>query len=172
MHQLGVCCYCGQNHSATNCGTVTNTDARKQVLHKNGRCYICLRKGHLSRDCRSTHHCHSCNGRHHTSICVRRLSKTASDPTAPAALPPPPPVETTSSLNPSAPEFEPSTEGTTLYPDVSKSIILQTAVAEVYNPTDRNQRRKVRVILDGGSQHSYLSEQARRDLRLETMCTQ
>ena len=71
-------------------------------------------------------------------------------------LPLPPPMETTGSLNPSA-EFEPSTEGTSLYLDASKSIILQTAVAEVYNPTDSNQRRKVRVILDGGSQHSYLS---------------
>ena len=150
--------------------------AQSRTLMLENKCFVdvtlCLRRGHLSRDCRSTHHCHLCNGRHHTSICVPRLSKTTSDPTAPAAQPPPPPMETTSSLNPSAPEFEPSTEGTSLYLDASKSIILQTAVAEVYNPTDCNQRRKVRVILDCGSQHTYLSEQARRDLRLETTCTQ
>ena len=45
------CCYCNQTHSSDNCSTVTTVEARRQSLHKNGRCFSCLRKGHLVRDC-------------------------------------------------------------------------------------------------------------------------
>lgn len=63
------CCYCNQSHPPSDCNTVTQVEARKQSLRRNGRCFSCLRKGHLSRDCRSRDRCHNCRGRHHTSIC-------------------------------------------------------------------------------------------------------
>ena len=65
-----VCCsYYGQSHSSVSCKTVVCFDARKQVLTKTGRCFLCLRKHHMSRDCKSTTKCYNCSGRHHTSIC-------------------------------------------------------------------------------------------------------
>ena len=64
------CCYCDKDHFPTNCDVVPEVDARKQILRKSGRCFSCLRKGHLSRNCRTTHRCRKCNGRHHTSICM------------------------------------------------------------------------------------------------------
>ena len=63
------CYYCGEQHVSTSCKTVTNPDARRQILLKTGRCFICLRKGHMGKDCRSSTRCASCRGRHHTSIC-------------------------------------------------------------------------------------------------------
>ena len=45
------CCYCGQLHFPNDCDTITHVDARKQSLRRNGRCFSCLRRGHLGRDC-------------------------------------------------------------------------------------------------------------------------
>ena len=42
---------------------------RRQILKTAGRCYVCLRVGHLSRNCRSRNKCPQCNGRHQLSIC-------------------------------------------------------------------------------------------------------
>ena len=42
-----VCCsYCGQSHSSVSCKTVVASDARKHVLIKTGRCFLCPRKHH------------------------------------------------------------------------------------------------------------------------------
>ena len=45
------CCYCQQEHSPASCKDVIQVNARKQVLRKAGRCFTCLRKGHISRNC-------------------------------------------------------------------------------------------------------------------------
>ena len=63
------CCYCSQPHQPSDCSTVIQVEARKQSLRRQGRCFSCLRKGHLVRDCRSNNRCRTCRGRHHTSIC-------------------------------------------------------------------------------------------------------
>lgn len=78
------CCYCNKPHNPSDCNTVTQVEARKQSLRRNGRCFSCLRKGHLSRDCRSTYRCCTCRGHHHTSICSSLVqSQTSSGPHTP-----------------------------------------------------------------------------------------
>ena len=131
---------------STNCSIVADIEARKQSLHKSGRCFTCLCKGHLSRNCRTANRCRRCSGHHHTSICTPRRQ----DNDRPTTLQPPtsPTIETTSSLNPSAPEFNPNS----LYIDASQAVLLQTALAEVYNPANPSLQRRVRVVLDNGSQ--------------------
>ena len=71
------CCYCQQTHSAKDCKVVTQIEARKQILRRSGRCYVCLRTGHISRECRSKARCSRCSRRHHTSICS---GESASNP--------------------------------------------------------------------------------------------
>ena len=44
---------------------VTQIEARKQILLKAGRCFGCLRTGHIARECHSKSRCGKCNGRHH-----------------------------------------------------------------------------------------------------------
>lgn len=63
------CCYCQQSHFSGEYGVVTTPDERKQILRRYGRCFICLKKYHVSRDCRSSNRCRKCGGRHHSSIC-------------------------------------------------------------------------------------------------------
>ena len=75
-----VCVYCDKDHVSSSCTTVTDIAARKEVLRKSGRCYVCLKRHHLSRDCRSTYNCRKCRGRHHVSICARPSKKNDGRP--------------------------------------------------------------------------------------------
>ena len=70
------CAYCGQDHPSSLCRTVADTNSRKQILRKSGRCFVCLRKYHTGRDCRSNQKCTICHGQHHTSICQKGVSRT------------------------------------------------------------------------------------------------
>ena len=63
------CCFCRQQHASASCSTVTDVAERKVALRKSGRCFVCLKKYHMSRDCRSRLRFGKCNGRHHVSIC-------------------------------------------------------------------------------------------------------
>ena len=62
-----TCAYCSQPHSSNSCRSVVDVEARKQILFRDGRCFLCLKKQHVSRNCRSSLKCH---GRHHVSICL------------------------------------------------------------------------------------------------------
>lgn len=56
------CTFCKQRHP---------TAMPQQCLKKEGRCFICLRKSHLAKDCPSKITCFKCSGRHHVSLCER-----------------------------------------------------------------------------------------------------
>ena len=60
------CAFCQQSHLSTDCKSVTDINSRKRVLRETGRCFNCLRKGHMSRLCHSAKLCH---GRHYTTVC-------------------------------------------------------------------------------------------------------
>jgi len=47
------CSYCRQQHSSISFRTVTDPNERKRILRKARRCFVCLRRHHTSRDCRS-----------------------------------------------------------------------------------------------------------------------
>ena len=47
-----ACCYCGGPHQPHQCGTVPSIDQRKLKLRQTGRCFVCLKRGHLGRVCR------------------------------------------------------------------------------------------------------------------------
>ena len=52
-----VCVYCEKDHVSSSCNTITDVAARKELLCKSGRCFVCLKRHHLSRDCRSNFNC-------------------------------------------------------------------------------------------------------------------
>ena len=163
------CCYCQQTHSADNCTVVSQVEDRKQILRKSGRCFVCLRRGHISR---SRSKCSNCNGRHHTSVCSNASSTRNRDSTT---LPVASPVAGTKSrppttLNPDAPTYEvlTSNSSSTLYVGADKTTLLQTARAVLYNPNRPDSIVKVRAILDTGSQRSYVTDGVKQALSLET----
>ena len=99
------CCYCKGEHPPDTCNIVRSVKDRKQSLRAAGRCYVCLRVGHISRNCRSRARCHQCGGRHHNSICEgsSRVDSmgvaTSNSPSGQNR------AGSTGGLNPSAPPF-------------------------------------------------------------------
>ena len=41
-----TCTYCRKSHPSVKCDVVTDVQARKGVLKKEGQCFVCLRKSH------------------------------------------------------------------------------------------------------------------------------
>ena len=69
------CIFCRGNHSFLECKIVTNLDDRKNALKKQGRCFRCTLKGHLSRQCDKLIKCHHCSGNHQLAVCEQRFRK-------------------------------------------------------------------------------------------------
>lgn len=54
-----------------NCNKVTDIKKRRELIKKYGRCYVCLKRNHRARDCRSNEKCSKCSERHHVSTCEK-----------------------------------------------------------------------------------------------------
>ena len=160
-----TCCYCQQSHSSVSCTSITGS-ARKQILRTSGRCFNCLRKGHVACNCRSSGKCQRCKGRHHTSICEVQAAGVASQPPPTLSLAKPP-DPTPNRLDPEAPSYTPTVTTNALCPDKGKTVLLQTARGIVHNPSNPTASIEVHLLFDTGSQKSYITERARSLLTLE-----
>ena len=160
------CCYCQQQHAAEACTTVKGIEDRKQILRKSGRCFTCLRRGHISRECRSRSKCRKCSARHYVSVCIQ-VSTNEGSAALPATTPTPGAGSTShTALNPEAPSFQVPTS--TLYVGTSKNVLLQTAQVVLSNLEEPCSTLKVRAVLDTGSQRSYATDTVKRALNLES----
>ena len=141
---------------------------RKEFLVKSGRCFQCLKKGHLSKDCRSKANCQNCRGRHHTSICYKTSGTSREcNSSTPAAGPP------TSSAAPASdsarnPTQRPSSSALLMHLDLKTPVLLQTAKAIVRAPHRQHPSCCARIILDTGSQRSYVTNSLKESLSLES----
>ena len=129
----------------------------QEVLRKAGRCYVCLRRHHISKECR---------GRHHTTICYCRGPDQATNAPTPQGSPQEPqneaPAGHGSALRPT----------NTLYVGAQTSILLQTARLQLFNQNAGRPRAEARAIMDSGSQRTYITCRLRDELNLQTMGTE
>ena len=72
-----------------------------------------------------------------------------------------------STLDPEAPPYVLNPTMNALSSTSTKSVLLQTTRALAYNPEVPDSHMELRVLLDGGSQRSYMTERARRMLQVE-----
>ena len=177
------CVYCSQAHSSGTCQTVSDPEGRKQILRTSERCFVCLRRNHLSRNCRSTGRCAKCRGRHHTSICPTLVPGTLMPTTSVTGTPMPAtsvtetPMPATSVTGTPMPAMSvtrtptsaahPPLPGTPHVPTTTSPVcvnshtpvLLQTAKATVCDATqpDTAPRVEVRALLDTGSQRSNVT---------------
>ena len=130
------CVFCEKEHPSVKCEVVTDTAARRGILRRKGKCFLCLRSGHIMRSCPSKLRCFKCGGFHHTALCgdvPNREKKPA----------------------PELPKQEATTSA--LCVDNKTSVLLQTAQNLVGSPNDPNQKINARVIFDSCSQRSYIT---------------
>ena len=130
-----TCCYCQHPHSSGNCDKVKTAEARKRVLQSSGRCFNCLGKGHLCRNCRSPIRCSRCKGRHHTSLC-----ESQERPRGPAQST----TDTASTLDPSAIPF--TSTSNNFCSSRTRTVLLQTAQARIYHPSRPQHPFEVRLL--------------------------
>ena len=141
------CAFCLGGHKHEECKKVTQASERKQMLLKYGRCFNCIRKGHLSKDCKIVVNCKFCKGKHHSCLCCAdspgegRSSETAIDLSNV--------VEAVSS------SMHIETEG---------SVALQTAQAQVAGKGNA----QIRVLFDSASHMSFVTSRVAHEFRLET----
>jgi len=97
--QNKYCVYCRGEHYSASCGKVKDMVGRREVLRREGRCFLCLSSGHCASDCSSSRRCRHCGRRHHQSLCGQNLSRpgegdehqqTSSSPAARGNTQPPP----------------------------------------------------------------------------------
>ena len=163
------CVYCGgKNHTHNSCTAISDVNARKEHLRKAGRCYICLRKNHLSRDCRSTSNCRACRGRHHTSICLHRNSDQGKKLSNTPFTTQPLTVNTQSQATTTTTQATntPTTTTTSMYVGAQNPVLLQTARMQVQHPSSSICSTATRAIMDSGSQRTYITRRLQDRLNL------
>ena len=122
------------------CRKVTDVSKRRTILRKTGRCFRCLEKSHMSKDCPSNYICRIRNGKHNITLCENTMSEKKTDPTLTATA---------------------ATEN-------KSNIMLMTARCKISDVNSKNISLR-RTIFDSGSMRSYCTEEVRRKLSLPTL---
>ena len=139
-----ACVYCRESHYSASCTRVTTVYAHREILSKEGRCFACLIKGHCANECQSHRKCRKCGRKHHQSLCEQH--------------PPAQPTENSDSKE----SLPPTTTSTVA--KTKNNILLQTAHSRAY--TSDNKLVPVRILLDSGSQRSYITNSFKTSLKL------
>ena len=125
------------------CTNIEDIKESKNLLSRYCRCFNCLNKGHLARECKAIVSCKNCKGKHHSSLCSADREKGPTDGTLPA--------ESSTSNN--------------LLVKTSTRVALQTAQAQVLGKNNV----RVRVLFDTASHKSFISERVVRSLGLPVL---
>lgn len=140
------CAFCLEGHKHEDCQKVKNVKERKQILLKYGRCFNCIRRGHVSRQCKTTITCKFCKGKHHSCLCC-------TDPTGEGK-----PTESEGS-----PSNLDSAVGNSMHIETGNSVALQTAQAQVAGQC----RSRIRVLFDTASHTSFVTSRVAKTCGLE-----
>ena len=147
------CRVCDGYHWSDECQKYTTMAARKQRIK--GSCYICLREGHNANDClKQGTKCYFCKqlNHHHRSLCPQKFGTPHRES---AKLADEMPVQPDESVN---------TENSLI--SSGEMVLMQTALANIKNP-DNGYKQNVRILLDSGSQRTYITETLARRLNLK-----
>lgn len=164
-----ICVFCDKNHVSNECFSarrMSDEDKRK-ALQKSKRCFVCIRPGHCSRQCKANVSCIVCEKRHYAIMCPELHRKRDvligkpkineevraidSVPKEESAINVEGLIEAEKATMMTARSFESDVALMTL------SVFAGNGDKEIL----------VRCLLDCGSQHSYLSVSAAKRLQLK-----
>ena len=155
--KIPTCTYCNGKHASLDCKIVTSIGARKQILRQSGRCYVCLKKNHITSNCNSTSRCYKCQSRHHVSICEGDRPKQKQETSVGATKEP-------SEIDKHEISYSGYVGG-----GIKNTVLSQTAKVKLANPDYPANSITARLIFDTGSQRSYLRQNVQQMLNLETV---
>ena len=156
-----TCTFCKGKHPSRDCQTVPDVVACKRLLKKYGRCFVCLRKDHTCRNCSAKFKCHNCKGRDHVSICPANLSPFQPiNPETPVPTPGP---------QQQCLMAQSTSNSVVFHTDSTAGVCLQPARAMGYNPQQSEVKVKARIVLDRGSQRTYITNNLKNILQLPTL---
>ncbi len=151
------CVFCSKQHYSASCTEVTELSKRREILMRDRRYFLCLKKGHRVSECERTTNCRKCSRRHHHSICNTAKPKQEQNTKPREAEPPKSPEHRNSAgtaESPTAASFSVANFTT------RTTVVLQTATAQARG-TNSSKSEPVRILFDGGSQRSYISKDLR-----------
>jgi len=82
--QTITCTFSKQGHKSVDCVAVTSVSERKDILKKQGSCFICLKRSHIAKNCDSKRGYSNCSQRHHPSLCM--VNETPASDNSPAGV--------------------------------------------------------------------------------------
>ena len=150
---MQVCSFCDQHHLSAKCNVVTDIAARRLALRKKGKCFGCLKSGHIASNCPTKSKCPKCGYRHHVALCEGVKKKEDQKPVGQGDE-----KKTSESSRNGA--------SATLCINSSTSVLLQTARAIVGKPGDPRKKVQARIVFDSCSQRSYISKRLQDALKL------
>ena len=176
------CVYCSGNHFSASCTKTSEVQARLEILKRDRRCFVCLKKGHRSNQCSNQRGCRRCSGRHHQSICNQLNSKINPDMQESAATrrgiegvdgnQKNQEVHNQSETpNPNTHTVHVQGTTTTTSTDDKGKVMLQTATAIATNE-DGSKSARVKILFDSGSQRSYITNSLKSKLNIKPKKTE
>ena len=144
------CAFCQNEHYSASCDVVKDVSKRRNILEKDNRCFNCLRRGHQVKECRNPKTCRHCSQRHHQSVCLLRDQERRDQEKSAQKEATPPEIKTTT---------------TSVHSKSRGTVLLQTAQAMAVN-NQNSANTNVRILLDTGSQRSYVTNRLKTKLNL------
>lgn len=137
------CVFCNQDHYNDECTTYKSIHDRKTQLGR--RCYNCFSEGHRADKCRSKRKCRHCNkfGNHNRALCPTKLGNLGKAIQTDN-------LHVKTQLN-------------------SNTTLLQTCLVSVSNSETESRPLHCRVLLDCGSQRSYVTKSIANSLNLQML---
>ncbi|XP_055910831.1 uncharacterized protein LOC129945199 [Eupeodes corollae] len=176
------CPKCQEGHLLSSCQAfkTLNIESRREFVRNKSLCFNCLRSGHASNNCRLTVRCHLCRSRHHsllhssqsqnsnqTSNQTSNFNSSRNSNQGSNAVS----DSNHQSINSNSENPTPHSSNSLIAnhsisfkPNHQVSTILPTAVARIRD--NQGLYQIVRVLLDSGSQVSFITEQAAQRLGL------
>ena len=148
------CRFCDANHWSDECNKYDTAEKRKQRIK--GCCYRCLKQGLNANDCPKGITCAHCNKRnhHHRSLCPKKFGASKREQ-----------ANLAEEIEPEADEDdEPHTENSMI--SSGEMVLMQTARANINNPNNGS-KQNVRMLLDSGSQRTYITESLAKKMNLK-----
>lgn len=159
------CFLCKGDHTIYKCTEFLNKSPseRYQLVKNNHMCLNCLSSTHSVKDCKSSFHCHKCKQRHHTLLHFENFGNTSNISNSSDA----------SISNSSTSKMEKSSLEVIAQPTVTNAAGFSSSKFEVLLATARvgvSNGRGIfvnqRILLDSGSQTSFITQKAVQQLGL------